>query len=105
MNDKQIVKAALTRTGTTQAALSGKIGHANKANIAAMLSRPGTIRMDIFFKILDALGFEIVVRPKNKADKVEWLLSEDETPIETKQFVDFSEIGRIESEIKPHVRK
>lgn len=101
MNDKQIVKAALARTGTSQAALSSKIGYANKTSLATMLSRQSTLRMDVLHKILDALGFEIIIRPKNRADKTEWALSEDESPIEAQRYVDPEEIERIKSEMKP----
>lgn len=103
MNDKQIVKAALTRTGTTQAALSGKIGYANKTSLATMLSRPSNLRMDVLFKILDALGFEIVIRPKNKDDKTEWLLADNENPIETKLYA--PDIEAIRASMKPPCRK
>ena len=103
MNDKQIVKAALTRTGTSQAELSGRIGYANKTSLATMLCRQSTLRMDVLYKILDALGFEIVIRPKNKADKTEWLLSDNENPIETELYA--PDVDKIRSEMKPPVRK
>lgn len=101
MNDKQLVKAALKRSGESQASLSAKLGYANKTSIATMLSRPSDLRMSVLFKMLDALGFEIVVRPKNKNDKSEWLVSEDDEPIETERYVspeEQSEISRIKSE-------
>lgn len=87
MNDKQLVKAALKRSGESQASLSAKLGYANKTSIATMLSRPSDLRMNVLYKILDVLGFEVVVRPKNRLDKTEWILSEDSAPIETERYV------------------
>ena len=54
--------------------------------------------MSVLFKILDMLGFEIVVRPKNREDKTEWLVGEDDAPIETERYVPAGEIDRIKSE-------
>ena len=98
MNDKQLVKAALKRSGESQAALSVKLGYANKTSIATMLSRPSDLRMSVLFKMLDALGFEIVVRPKNRDDKSEWIVSEDDAPIETERYIPESEIERIKAD-------
>ena len=98
MNDKQLVKAALKRTGESQASLSAKLGYANKTSIATMLSRPSDLRMSVLFKMLDALGFEIVVRPKNRDDKTEWLVTEDDAPIETERYIPAGEIDRIKAE-------
>ena len=95
MNDKQIVKAALTRTGTSQAVLSERLGYANKASIATMLSRPSDLRMNVLLRILDALGFEIVIRSKNRVDKAEWVLSEDNAPIETERYVSEEESAKL----------
>lgn len=77
MNDKQIVKDAIAHAGISQAALSERIGYANKTSLATMLSRPSDLRMNVLLKILDALGFEVVVRAKNKADKTEWVLFDE----------------------------
>lgn len=96
MNDKQIVKAALKRRGESQTSLAEKMGYANKTSIATMLSRPSDLRMNVLLKMLDALGFEIVIRSKDKADKVEWVMSEDDTPIETERFS--PEVERLKAE-------
>ena len=105
MNDKQLVKATLKRAGESQASLSAKLGYANKTSIATMLSRPSDLRMSILFKMLDALGFEIVVRPKNRDDKTEWLVTEDDAPIETERYIPQSEIDAIKASMKPPAAK
>lgn len=99
MNDKQIVKAALKRTGTSQAALSERLGYENKTSIATMLSRPSDLRSSVLLKMLDALGFEIIIRPKNRADKVEWALLDNNEPIETELYA--PEVAEIRANMKP----
>lgn len=103
MNDKQLVKAALKRTGESQASLSAKLGYANKTSIATMLSRPSDLRMNVLFRMLDALGFEIVIRPKNHADKTEWLLLDDDSPIETELYA--PEVERAKADNAASIRK
>lgn len=77
LNDKQIVKDALNAAGISQAELSRRMGYANKGSLATMLSRPSDLRTSVLLRILDVLGFEVVVRPKNKKAKTEWVLFDD----------------------------
>jgi hypothetical protein len=86
MNEKLIVRAAIKRSGKTQPELSRQVGLATKT-VGAMLCRPNDLALGNFYKLLSALGFEIVIRPKNRADKTEWILREEDEPIETVAFV------------------
>lgn len=97
MNEKQIVRAAIKRQGMTQPELSAKVGLASKT-VGAMMCRPNDLALGNFHKLLTALGYDIVIRPKNSADTVEFVLSEDDEPIETKRFVPDEEIDRLKAE-------
>ena len=101
MNDKQIVKDAIAHAGITQAALSARLGYANKTSLATMLSRPSDLRSNVLLKILDALGFEVVVRPKNRSDKTEWILRDEDSECKS----EIPDIDKIKSEMKPPAKR
>lgn len=97
INDKQIIKAALKSCGWSQKRLSDAMGYENKSSIATMLSRDAALRLDTFMRMLDAMGFEVVVRSKYPGmTNEEWLLSEDTAKIETQRYVSQNERDLIE---------
>jgi predicted XRE-type DNA-binding protein len=60
---KSQVKAHMRRGGTTQKELADKLG-IRQPSVAAALGKTTAINQG-FAEILDALGLELVVRPKN----------------------------------------
>jgi hypothetical protein len=87
MNDKQIIRAAIKRKGESQAGLATKIGYKNKTSIATMLSRPTELRLGVIFKMLDALGYDIVVRSRDTRDEMEFVFADNEDAIETVTYI------------------
>jgi hypothetical protein len=77
MNEKHIIRMCLTICGLTLKSVSERIGV--KANaLANQLGRPdSTMTLTSVFTLADAMGFEIVVRDKDKQyGGVEYILSE-----------------------------
>ena len=77
MNEKHIIRMCLTICGLTLKSVSERIGV--KANaLANQLGRPdSTMTLTSVFALADAMGFEIVIRDKDKQyGGVEYILSE-----------------------------
>lgn len=100
MNDRQIVRAALKRNGMTQPALSEMLGY-KRGTVGTILKGKSIMGVDKFFKMLSALGYEIVVRKKDGKDLTEFVLADNDDPIETDRYVDDSVVSAIRSEMKP----
>ena len=63
MNSSDIVRTLLDRKGWTQGQLSRALGYSSPGTISNMLRR-GNMTMDTFLSILDAVGYEMVIRKK-----------------------------------------
>ena len=77
MNEKHIIRMCLTICGLTLKSVAERIGV--KANaLANQLGRPeSTMTLTSVFALVDAMGFEIVIRDKDKQyGGVEYILSE-----------------------------
>lgn len=64
MDEKEIIKAAMLARGYNQEMVAKKVGYKRQSNISEIL-RSSHMRMDNFFKILDALDFDIIVKDRN----------------------------------------
>lgn len=101
MNDRQIIRAVLKRNGITQPALSEMLGY-KRETVGTILKGKSIMGVDKFFRMLSALGYEIVVRKKDGNDKTEFVLADNENPIETELYV--PDIEAIRASMKPPVR-
>ena len=100
LNEKQIIRATMAKSGTTIKAAAETIEV--KANaIANQLSRAdSTMTLTSVYALLNAMGFEIVVRDKNsKYGGVEYVLGENRDEIETERYM--PEIDAIKASMKP----
>ena len=64
MKRKDAIKAAMKDAGVTQEVLAEMMGYSGQNSVASAISR--NISMDKFEKLMDALGFEIVIRRTRK---------------------------------------
>ena len=64
MNRRDAIKAAMKDIGITQEVLAAKLNYAGQNGVAAAIGR--NISMDKFEEMMEALGFEIVIRRKRK---------------------------------------
>ena len=79
MNEKNIITEAMKSLGWNQTVLAEKCGYATQSAISNKVNGK-SLRVDTFAKILDAMGYEIVVKSKSSnSNKNQWKISIDET--------------------------
>ena len=72
VNEKEIVKSLLKEIGWSQARLAEEAGFKRTTNVSGLLNDSTSgMRVDRLFTLLDAMGFEIVIRDKRNT-KREW---------------------------------
>lgn len=65
MTEKDVVRKGMAMRGWNQPKLAEESGFKSQSNITGLLNNnKNGIRMDNLFKMLNAMGFEIVVRDK-----------------------------------------
>lgn len=64
MNASEIVKQAMKLDGITQKELATALELSSQQAVGNMLTRRNGMRIDNFIKIMDKMGYEIVVRKK-----------------------------------------
>lgn len=80
MTEKKVVREVMKLRGWSQPKLADEVGGWSQSNISGLLNNnKNGIRMDNLFKMLNAMGCEIVVRDK-MGSKKEWIIDmkEDE---------------------------
>lgn len=101
MNDKLIIRAALKYRGMSQPQLAKKMGYSSVTSVGSILNKGNCLRSDVLFKFLNALGFEIAIRPKD-GKETEWILLDNADAIQTdfvKPYISEEETAKL-SEIK-----
>ena len=68
MNTGEIVRKAMKQRGYTQLMLAQRMGYSGQNSIAMALSGRN-MRVDILFAMLDELGFDLIVRDRNGANR------------------------------------
>ena len=71
MNAKEIIDKARSADKITQKELAEALGMCSQQAVGNMLARKNGMRIDNFIKILDVMGYEIVVR-KKLGESEEW---------------------------------
>ena len=69
MKTKKAIKKILKQEHMTQKVLSEKMGYARPSSLNTVL-RANNPKIETLVNIIDALGYEVVLRPKNGSDKV-----------------------------------
>ena len=64
MTEKEILVNAMKVRGYTQTMLAQAAGYARQSNVSELL-RGKSIRVDNFVKLLNAMGFDVVVKDRN----------------------------------------
>lgn len=64
MKRREAIKAAMKDVGITQEVLAEKLNYAGQNGVASAIGR--NISMDKFEEMMEAIGFEIVIRRKRK---------------------------------------
>ena len=79
MTAKEIVKVLLGRQHISQNAFAKMCGMKQQSNVTGVLNRYASMRVDTLEQMATALGYEVVVRPKN-GDGEEFIIHEAPTP-------------------------
>ena len=75
MTIKNVIKVAQKTVGWTQTTLAEACGYESQAAIGMALSRKNGMRVDVFVKMLNAMGYDVVVQSKNpNMNKNKWVL-------------------------------
>ena len=82
MEAGNIIKEAMKICGWSQKTLAEKVGYVNEkgegmqTSISNRINNNNQMRLSIFVKFLDAMGFEVIVKSKNpNSNKNEWKVS------------------------------
>lgn len=62
MKSNEVVRAVMSADGITQAELANKLGYKTQSGVGNALSRENGMRVDVFVKMMNAMGYDVVVR-------------------------------------------
>jgi antitoxin component HigA of HigAB toxin-antitoxin module len=62
MKSNEVVRNVMTADGITQANLAAKLGYKTQSGVGNALSRENGMRVDVFVKMMNAMGYDVVVR-------------------------------------------
>ena len=62
MKSNEAVRAAMESGGITQAELAAKLGYKGQSSVGNALGRENGMRVDVFVKMMNAMGYDVVVR-------------------------------------------
>ena len=65
MTSKEITKLLIKRKKISQDELARLCGMKSQSNVTGILNRYASMRVDTFEQMMDALGYEVIVRPKD----------------------------------------
>lgn len=68
MNEKDIIRAAMAARGYNQTMLAVAAGLKRQTNVSEML-RSRSLRVDNFVKLLNAMGFDVIVKDRNSSNR------------------------------------
>ena len=74
MNEKEIVAAVMKDEGVTQIELARKLQWSSQQVVGNKLTRQTSMRVEDFVRMLDAMGYEVIVKKgigKSEVRKVE----------------------------------
>ena len=62
MKSNEAVRAVMKADGISQANLAAKLGYKTQSGIGNALGRENGMRVDLFVKMMNAMGYDVVVR-------------------------------------------
>ena len=75
MESKAVVKEIMKECNISQSELAEKSGFKSQSNITGFLNRgsasTNTLKVNVLVQLVEAMGFEVIVRDKRKNDKGE----------------------------------
>ena len=68
MNEKKIIREAMYARRINQTVLASMMGMKHQSNIGGYLSGK-SLRVDTFVKLMDAMGFDVIVKDRNNSNR------------------------------------
>lgn len=62
MKSNEVVRNVMSADGITQMELANKLGYKTQSGVGNALSRENGMRVDVFVKMMNAMGYDVVVR-------------------------------------------
>lgn len=62
MKSNEVVRTVMSADGMTQANLAAKLGYETQSGVGNALSRKNGMRVDVFVKMMNAMGYDVIVR-------------------------------------------
>ena len=62
MKSNEVVRAVMANDGITQMELANKLGYKTQSGVGNALSRENGMRVDVFVKMMNAMGYDVIVR-------------------------------------------
>ena len=62
MKSNEVVRTVMSADGITQMELANKLGYKTQSGVGNALSRENGMRVDVFIKMMNAMGYDVVVR-------------------------------------------
>lgn len=62
MKSNEVVRAVMASDGMTQMNLAAKLGYKTQSGVGNALNRENGMRVDVFIKMMNAMGYDVVVR-------------------------------------------
>lgn len=62
MKSNEVVRAVMSADGITQVNLAAKLGYKTQSGVGNALARENGMRVDVFVKMMNAMGYDVVVR-------------------------------------------
>ncbi len=74
MNEKEIIKIIIMEIGWTQELLAKNMGFSTQSAVGNRLRDKNGMRVDSLVRMLDAMGFELIIRSKSRNNKSSWII-------------------------------
>jgi hypothetical protein len=62
MKSNEVVRAAMKADGISQANLATKLNYKTQSGVGNALGRENGMRVDVFVKMMNAMGYDVIVR-------------------------------------------
>lgn len=71
MTAREIIKELIKTRNWSQSKLAEEAGLKSQSNVTGMLNRSSSLRVDNLVKLVEAMGYEVIIRDKMGSNK-EW---------------------------------
>lgn len=78
MTEKDIIKILLKEICWTQIMLAKNMGYNSQSAVGNRLRDTNGMRVDSLVKMLDVMGYELVIRSKSRQNKNQWIVDYEE---------------------------